>query len=36
MLHAIPFNGIPPTHYGQTPQKQDSNPKYIQHLALLI
>jgi hypothetical protein len=36
MPQAISFKGIPSTHYGQRPQKQDSNPKYIQHLALLI
>jgi hypothetical protein len=36
MPQAVSFNGIAPTRYGQTPHKQDSNPKYIQHLALLI
>ena len=33
---AIFFNGIALTRYKQNPHKQDSNPKYIQHLALLI
>ena len=36
MPQAVSFNGIALTHYGQSRHKQDSNPKYIQHLALLI
>jgi|ERR1051326_1399025 hypothetical protein len=33
---AVSFNGIALTHYRRRHHKQDSNPKYIQHLALLI
>ena len=36
MPQAVSFNGIALTHYRQNPYKQDSSPKYIQHLALLI
>jgi hypothetical protein len=36
MPQAMSLNGIALTHYRQNPHKQDSNPKYIQHLALLI
>lgn len=36
MPQAISFDGIALTHYRQNSHKQDSNPKYIQHLALLI
>ena len=36
MPHAVSFNGIALTDYRQSPHKLDSNPKYIQHLALLI
>jgi hypothetical protein len=33
---AVFFNGIAAGRHRQTPHIQDSNPKYIQHLALLI
>jgi len=34
---AVPFNGVTLLgRYAQTPNPQDSSPKYIQHLALLI
>ena len=36
MPQALSFKGIAPGRYRQTRHKQDSNPKYIQHLALLI
>ena len=36
MPQAVSFNGIASTHYTRSPHKQDCNPKYIQHLALLI
>jgi hypothetical protein len=36
MPQAVPFNGIAVNGYRQSPHKQDSYPKYIQHLALLI
>src|SRR4051812_7743281 len=36
MPRAVSFNGIGLTDYRQNPHKKDSNPKYIQHLALLI
>jgi hypothetical protein len=35
MPQAVSFNGIALTHYRQN-RHRDSNPKYIQHLALLI
>ena len=36
MPQVVTFKVIALTHYRRSPHKQDSNPKYIQHLALLI